>query len=116
MAARDADLRIMYLVGCAGLAADCQAFAEWAIYEFKGERPHFTELSALVIYKDGRIDNYTEMENVHHLGVLPYWSVGSGADYALGVLAHGGTAEEAVHIASQLDINTGLGIDTVTFS
>lgn len=106
---------VEYLVGCAGLAADCQAFVRWVEGGFVTERPNFQDVNALLIHDDGRIDHYTEMENVHHVGKLSYWAEGSGANYALGALAHGATAEEAIRIATQLDIHTGLGVDTVTF-
>lgn len=42
------------------------------------------------------------------------WAIGTGADYALGAMAFGASAVEAVKIASALDVNTGLGIDVET--
>ena len=44
------------------------------------------------------------------------WAIGTGADYALGAMAFGATAEQAVQIASELDVNTGLGIDVEGFN
>lgn len=106
--------QIDYLIGCSGITADCQAFILWYI-NGQGKRPAFDDLSAIVIRPGGSIAHYAESENVHDMGVLPYWAIGSGADFALGALAYGATAEEAIEIATKLDIYTGLGIDKVTF-
>lgn len=43
------------------------------------------------------------------------WAMGSGADYALGAMAHGANARESVKVASRLDTGTGMGIDCVRF-
>lgn len=43
------------------------------------------------------------------------WAMGSGADYALGAMACGASAQEAVKVASGLDTGTGMGIDCVRF-
>lgn len=40
-------------------------------------------------------------------------TLGSGGDYALGALAMGATAKQAVQIASRFDADTGKGITTV---
>lgn len=39
------------------------------------------------------------------------WAWGCGRDYALGALAHGATAIEAVKIASKFDTHCGMGVD-----
>ncbi|RJP48709.1 MAG: hypothetical protein C4586_08300 [Anaerolineaceae bacterium] len=44
----------------------------------------------------------------------PFWAIGSGSDYALAAMEMGATAEQAIEIASRLDLYTGLGVDTVT--
>lgn len=41
------------------------------------------------------------------------WAIGSGAPYAHGAMEAGCTAEEAVTIASKLDIHTGMGYDII---
>jgi hypothetical protein len=41
------------------------------------------------------------------------FAIGSGGDYALGAMAAGKTASEAVAIAATLDVNTGKGIDEI---
>ena len=39
------------------------------------------------------------------------WATGSGGEIALGAIKAGATAEEAVRIASEVDLGTGKGID-----
>jgi 20S proteasome alpha/beta subunit len=46
----------------------------------------------------------------------PFYSVGSGSKYALGAMASGMTAIEAVGIAMKFDPNSGGGIDSVTIT
>lgn len=49
------------------------------------------------------------------LGACSGWAIGSGCDYALGAMQAGASAQEAVRIASRLDNQCGLGVDTVRF-
>lgn len=42
-----------------------------------------------------------------------YYAIGSGAEYALGAMAHGATAREAVEAAAQLDVWTGAPIQFI---
>lgn len=46
----------------------------------------------------------------------PFMAWGSGRDYAMGAMARGATAREAVEIAMRFDNGCGLGIDEVTFA
>jgi hypothetical protein len=39
--------------------------------------------------------------------------VGSGADFAIGAMARGASAREAIDIAATYDTNTGLGVDVL---
>lgn len=45
-----------------------------------------------------------------------FFAVGSGADYAMGAMAMGASAEEAVRIAARYDLNTGGGLTVVELS
>lgn len=58
-----------------------------------------------------------EIESGYVIPVLEMkvWATGSGGDYALGAMLAGKTAVEAVEIAIQLDMNSGLGVDQVQF-
>jgi len=42
----------------------------------------------------------------------PFYAIGSGSDYAMGAMAHGASAEEAVRIAAVFDTATGGKIRT----
>jgi ATP-dependent protease HslVU (ClpYQ) peptidase subunit len=102
------------LIGACGNTCDCQAFVKWA-KEGSDDRPDFTDFTGMVIHPDGTINLYDEEPNITTFS-RDKWAIGSGARFALGAMAHGATAAEAVEIASQLDVYTGLGIDTVSFS
>lgn len=43
----------------------------------------------------------------------PFYSFGSGADYAVGAMARGASAAEAVAVAIQFDVGTGGEIETL---
>lgn len=43
----------------------------------------------------------------------PFWAAGSGRDYALGAMARGASARDAVGIACQFDASCGMGITTL---
>lgn len=45
---------------------------------------------------------------------LPFWADGSGADYALGAMQHGASAEEAIRAAMAWDTRTGGNITVLT--
>lgn len=66
----------------------------------------------IVISPTGAINYYTSSP-VAMLIEEPYFTIGSGADYATAALYLGKTASEAVAIASVLDPNCGNGIDTL---
>jgi len=71
------------------------------------------DVSIMVIGKN----RIFELERGYAIPVLEMkvWATGSGGDYALGAMLAGKTAVEAVEIAIQLDMNSGLGVDQVQF-
>lgn len=42
------------------------------------------------------------------------FAIGSGADFALAAMEMGKTAKQAVKLACKIDLNSGLGVDTLT--
>jgi len=102
-----------YLIGAAGATADCQAFVEFVKGGFK-DTPTYKEFTGLVIDREGRMTVYSENPNSSVLNPK-FWAIGSGGEYAMGAMAFGATAAEAVLIAADLDVNTGLGVDKVEF-
>lgn len=102
-----------FLVGFSGDLADGQAFVKFVKRGFK-DKPEFKNFTGIVVNQDGSIARYDQDPNycVMH---LESYAIGSGCDYALGAIAFGATAVEAVLIATDLDIHTGLGVDSVSF-
>jgi ATP-dependent protease HslVU (ClpYQ) peptidase subunit len=107
--ATHADGRRM-IYGCAGLTHECQAYTRWI--DGKIERPEFTDLSILSIDQKGRIWHANQTMLWVRI-MTKQWAIGSGCDYALGAMAAGKSAAEAVRIASKLDVGTGFGVDVL---
>ena len=103
-----------YLVGASGNSSDCDAFVGFAERGFK-DRPKFTDFTGIRIAKDGTVTRYDEMPNESVFKPKLY-AIGSGGKYALGAMAMGASAADAVKIASEMDPYTGLGVDVVSFS
>lgn len=100
-----------WVFGSCGSTADCQAFARWA--NGNEQVPKFTDLRVLAVNEKGEVWTFSHEGNWAQIGT-EQWAIGSGADYALGAMAYGATALEAVQIAAKLDVNTGFGgFDTV---
>lgn len=64
----------------------------------------------IVISVDGTAHEYSQ-HPVAMLRSQKPWAWGSGRDFALGAMAMGANATQAVKVASQFDINTGMGVD-----
>lgn len=108
------------LIGLAGNAAHAMALLHW----FRGDRNpqawpkpwHHDEVaSVLHISTDGKISKYDG-----NAGPIPeviesrFTAMGHGRDYALAIMHIGYGAEAAVLVASDLDVNCGMGIDSLT--
>lgn len=66
----------------------------------------------LIVASDGGLVLYERTP--HPIPVLdPFMAWGAGRDYAMGAMACGKTAREAVEIAMRFDISCGLGIDEI---
>lgn len=99
----------MVAYGCAGDSNDCIAFQEWVR---GGEKPAFKSLAVLAVDEAGHPWYMDEGAKWWPIG-RPVWAVGSGADYAIGAMAAGKSAREAVEIATEWDVHTGLGVDVL---
>lgn len=104
------------LCGCAGDTGDCQVYIRWAKDKdaIKKGPPAFKSLVVLSIDSKRRIWCATENMHWYRIGAK-FWAIGSGAEYALGAMAAGKSARDAVRIASKLDTSTGFGVDVVSF-
>jgi hypothetical protein len=58
-----------------------------------------------------RADHRIQWQRIRH----PFIAIGNGGDFALGALAAGESAREAVRIASRLSASCGFGVDVVRF-
>lgn len=109
-----------HLVGASGDFSPIQAMFKWfedgadvkEMPKCQDDKDRWTAL--LVINPKGKIFRYEqdgypwEIEEKRH-------AVGCGRDFALAVMEMGGDAIKAVKIASKLDANCGLGVDTLRF-
>lgn len=74
------------------------------------EKPQIEEHNSLLrVDQDNNVFVYTKNLYPMYLDA-DYVAIGSGSDYAMGAMAQGATAEEAVAIAHKFDPNTGPGI------
>lgn len=94
-----------------------EAFIDWYATGCQpSERPDMGQqgFDALVIDADANVFFYNDSFMPSGPLLVDYIAIGSGAEYALGAMAAGKTAEEAVEIASGLDVWTGGPIFTIT--
>lgn len=101
------------MMGSAGVVMHTEPVLDW-IKTGKGkpEIKDDADFSILIATKEG-VWYACNSLFFHAMGNVR-WAIGSGCDYALGAMYAGKNAREAVEIASQLDVNTGLGVDTLT--
>lgn len=102
------------LIGAAGNASICQIWRDWM--RTGGDRPE-------ILYDDEEFINGIEVKQngdcwLHgrYASVkieTPFVAVGSGAHFAMGAMATGANAVQAVNIAAQFDPSTGGKIDLI---
>jgi ATP-dependent protease HslVU (ClpYQ) peptidase subunit len=104
------------LAGASGSAAFIHAFLTWFAGGEKGEAaPSPTENDGGIIVRAGG-----SIECYEHPGPSPFvltaktYAIGSGRKLALGAMAFGASAEEAIKVAAQYDIYTSGKIVTLT--
>lgn len=102
-----------HLIGTAGSVAACQNFLDWLREGDEDSVPPKGEYKALVVNPKGKV---REFEGGSLLPVprgAKFYSIGSGAPYALAAMYAGATATEAVKIAAKIDTSTGLPVKTL---
>lgn len=70
--------------------------------------------ACIIADRDGNLW-FIELDGHTHPVTRPFESIGSGGRYALGAIAHGASAVEAIECASMLDVNSGERIMSWTF-
>lgn len=103
-----------HLVGLLGEVQEGLAFLEW----YRGgcdpkEKPTMKQGFAAYVVIGKQLWKYESML-IPYLIDMPFWGAGSGGEFAIGAMAAGKTATEAVEIACQFDNCCGLGIDTLS--
>jgi ATP-dependent protease HslVU (ClpYQ) peptidase subunit len=102
-----------HIYGAAGCKDDVMKFFAWMEDTMpEDNKPVLSDDFCGIIIEDGAIFQVNKGLILHRIH-RKTWAIGSGADYALGAMAMGADAKDAVDVATQLDINTGLGIETI---
>ncbi len=109
------------LVGAAGDFTSCVTVLKW--FEDGADETKYPEcqkdkdrwVPLVVITPDKKILRYEGGDPVPYEIEQVYYAYGSGRDYAIGALAMGATAVQAVEAACQWDSGCGNGIDTLEF-
>lgn len=97
------------MVATAGGAGDCVAFERWftggqdGAWEAKDKDAGF---AALVVDGDGDVLCYGADGNAYRVDA-PFFARGSGGELAMGAMAMGASAEEAIEIACRYDVWSG---------
>lgn len=102
--------------GCGDLA-HVHEIAHWLLDPEYEPDIKEAESTGIVIHKDSGKAYMVTTKPVRLMPMLSKrFAVGSGSMAALGVMEAGGTAVDAIKIASKVDIYTGLGVDSWTNS
>lgn len=105
------------LLGASGDARYCDAAMRWVIngdkdVPFPKSDDKDETVYVMHVHRNGKLD-------VYYNGPEPvrveskFYALGSGRDFALAAMHLGCRACEAIKLASSLDINTGMGVDTL---
>ena len=107
--------RTNYLIGWVGSESQGIKFVEHFTKSGLDGRPELSDgTEVMVICRNwARVESGRDTSDVMNERL---WAIGSGSGYALGALHHGATAEEAVQIATTLDVYTGMGIEKIRFN
>lgn len=108
------------LCGTTGVTTLGAQFKRWFLAGGKGDYPHSLKITenpddqatAFIIYPDGKVIDYTP-SGWYEKTIDGFFAEGSGFELALGAMAAGKNAKEAVLIAAGFDKNTGGSIDVL---
>lgn len=109
-----------YLIAGCGACEDVEAVLDWveagAIQEDKKKfgLDRDVDVSAISVDKKGVVRHYCGRLYPYKVQA-PFHASGSGAHLAIGAMAHGATAVQAVKIAAQFDSGTGGKVNCLSF-
>ncbi len=100
------------LVGGCGTVSLLQRWAAWFVDGERGNPPSLgtdddSDTHMLVARPSGEVELWSRHGKASY--DAEYFAVGSGADFAMGAMAHGASARQAVAAAAKHDHNTGHG-------
>jgi ATP-dependent protease HslVU (ClpYQ) peptidase subunit len=104
-----------YLIGWAGNEAQGIRFVEHFTKKGLAGRPELSDGTEILVI----CRNWAKVESGRDTSDImnePRWAIGSGAEFAMGAMYAGATAEQAVQIATTLDVYTGMGIEKICFN
>lgn len=105
------------IVGGSGSNAGLVASAiDWYLHDQRKPDLDGGSVEVLLIDSDGTHPRFATGLQVPTRVNGEFFAIGSGADYAMGAMAMGASAEEAVRIAARYDLNTGGGLTVVELS
>ena len=99
-----------YVVGCSGFLHDIDKFLEWVRAEMPENKP---KVDVDAIIHDGFKVRIVSKGCVLSKPIDDFCAVGTGSEYAIGAMAMGATAKQAVEIAKKYDRATGGRIKTI---
>lgn len=100
------------ILATAGEMQYAEVVSDWVRGGMKERRPHVGETFVAILIKQGRVF-FMDTNLCPYEIEAPFHAIGSGREFALGAMAAGASAEQAVAIAAQLDTNTGGDITVV---
>lgn len=74
--------------------------------------PSLRKGEGLVLSEDGKLWTFSNASNWFRID-QDYYAIGSGMNFAMGAMADGASAYDAVKIAAKLDPSTGMGITKI---
>lgn len=105
------------LVGFSGSGSHAAELLEWFRAGRKPEdypkRDEERGAGSLFISEDRKIHLYAYDSPYHEVFEQEFYARGAGRDYALAAMHLGHDARKAVEVACALDVNCGMGIDTL---
>ena len=121
------------IIGFAGLVVDCMLFIENKDVDYKKSfttlQDYAETVNVVRLDRDGCIYTLESSESADEEGKCQYvwlevgncnkgdfYSIGSGSSFALGALAQGADAAEAVKVASKFDLGTSGELYTCSFN
>ena len=96
------------MAGSCGDSVSGDQFRQWVLSGRKKRwEPPSTEIEAIVIEKDGTVTRYYGASKTPYTAESPFYAIGCGYELALGAMAAGATAEDAVKIAIKYHSHCG---------